>query len=137
MALGSTQLLTEMSTRNLLGGKGRPARGADTLTFICEPLSRKCGSLDVSTLWAFTACYRDNFCNLSCNHTCNEVFPAISLVKMKLWYGTCRRLFQTPSSGVDVTSDVVSRSVHICTQRVVYCRLAAEDTGLEERTVSV
>jgi hypothetical protein len=25
-------------------------------------LSRKCGSLDVSTtLWAFTACYRDSF----------------------------------------------------------------------------
>jgi hypothetical protein len=24
-------------------------------------LSRKCGNLDVSTLWAFTACYRDSF----------------------------------------------------------------------------
>jgi hypothetical protein len=32
MALGSTQPLTEMSTRNLLGGKGQPARGADNLT---------------------------------------------------------------------------------------------------------
>jgi hypothetical protein len=29
---GSTQPLTEMSTRNLPGGKGRPARGADNLT---------------------------------------------------------------------------------------------------------
>jgi hypothetical protein len=47
MALGSTQPLTEMSTRNLPGGKGRPARGAD-LTSICERLPRKCGSLDVS-----------------------------------------------------------------------------------------
>jgi hypothetical protein len=28
MALGSTQPLTEMSTRNLPGGKGRPARKA-------------------------------------------------------------------------------------------------------------
>jgi hypothetical protein len=37
MALGSTQPLTEMSTRNLRGGKGRPARGADTLIDICEP----------------------------------------------------------------------------------------------------
>jgi hypothetical protein len=36
MALGSTQPLTEMSTRNLLGGKGRPARGTDNLTAICE-----------------------------------------------------------------------------------------------------
>jgi hypothetical protein len=37
MALGSTQPLTEMSTRNLPGGKGRPARRADNLTAICEP----------------------------------------------------------------------------------------------------
>jgi hypothetical protein len=36
MALGSTQPLTETSTRNLPGGKGRPARKAD-LTAICEP----------------------------------------------------------------------------------------------------
>jgi hypothetical protein len=47
MALGSTQPLTEMSTRNILGGKGRPARKADNLTVICEPIVwRKCGSLD-------------------------------------------------------------------------------------------
>jgi hypothetical protein len=37
IALGSTQLLTEMSTKNLPGGKGRPARKADNLTAICEP----------------------------------------------------------------------------------------------------
>jgi hypothetical protein len=37
MALGSTQPLTEMSTRNLPGGKGRPARKAE-LTAICEPI---------------------------------------------------------------------------------------------------
>jgi hypothetical protein len=48
MALGSAQPLTEMSTRNLPGGKGRPARKANNLTAICERLSRKCGSLDVS-----------------------------------------------------------------------------------------
>jgi hypothetical protein len=29
MALGSTKPLTEMSTRNLPGAKGRPARNAD------------------------------------------------------------------------------------------------------------
>jgi hypothetical protein len=38
MALGSTQHLTEMSTRNLPGAKGRPARKADNLTAICEPI---------------------------------------------------------------------------------------------------
>jgi hypothetical protein len=37
MALGSTHPLTEMSTRNLRRGKGRPARKADNLTAICEP----------------------------------------------------------------------------------------------------
>jgi hypothetical protein len=36
-ALESTQPLTEMSIRNLLEGKGRPARKADDLTAICEP----------------------------------------------------------------------------------------------------
>jgi hypothetical protein len=38
MAMGSTQTLTEMSTRNLCGGKGRPARKADNLTVICVPI---------------------------------------------------------------------------------------------------
>jgi hypothetical protein len=38
VALGSTQPLTEMSARNLPGGKGRPARKADNLTAICEPV---------------------------------------------------------------------------------------------------
>jgi hypothetical protein len=37
MALESTQPLTEMSTRNIPGGKGRPARNADNRTAICEP----------------------------------------------------------------------------------------------------
>jgi hypothetical protein len=38
MALGSTQPLTEMSTRNLPGDKGRRTRKADKLTTICEPI---------------------------------------------------------------------------------------------------
>jgi hypothetical protein len=36
MALGSTQPLTEVSTMNLPGGKGRPVPKADNLTAICE-----------------------------------------------------------------------------------------------------
>jgi hypothetical protein len=36
MDLGSTQPLTETSTRNLSGGKDRQAREADNLTAICE-----------------------------------------------------------------------------------------------------
>jgi hypothetical protein len=38
MTLGSTQTLTEMSTRNLPGDKERPARKADNLTAIFEPI---------------------------------------------------------------------------------------------------
>jgi hypothetical protein len=37
MALVSTQSLTEMSTRNLPGGKKRPAPRAVNLADICEP----------------------------------------------------------------------------------------------------
>jgi hypothetical protein len=49
MALGSTQPQTEMSTRNLPGGKGRPVCKADNLiTPSVGRLSRKRGSLDVS-----------------------------------------------------------------------------------------
>jgi hypothetical protein len=38
MALGLTQPLTEISTRKIPGSKGRPAREADNLTAICEPI---------------------------------------------------------------------------------------------------
>jgi hypothetical protein len=50
MALGSTQPLTEMSTRNLPGGKGR----RDCLEEIWEPRR-------LTNLWVSTACYMDNF----------------------------------------------------------------------------
>jgi hypothetical protein len=38
MALGSTLPLTEMSTRNLPGGKGQPACRVDNHTAMCEPI---------------------------------------------------------------------------------------------------
>jgi hypothetical protein len=37
IAIGPTQPLTEMSTRNLPGGKKRSARMADNLATICVP----------------------------------------------------------------------------------------------------
>jgi hypothetical protein len=62
MALGSTQPLTEMSTVNFLGGKGQPARGADNLTAMCEPIVWKMWEpRRLTALWASTACYRDRF----------------------------------------------------------------------------
>jgi hypothetical protein len=48
MALWSSQLLTEMSIRNVPGGKGRPRRKADNLTAICKLTVYKCGSLNIS-----------------------------------------------------------------------------------------
>jgi hypothetical protein len=38
MALGSTQSVIEMSTRNLPGAKGWPANKTHKLTVICEPI---------------------------------------------------------------------------------------------------
>jgi hypothetical protein len=38
MALKSIPPVTEMSTMNVPGGKERPARKADNLTTICEPI---------------------------------------------------------------------------------------------------
>jgi hypothetical protein len=48
MALGSTQPLTEMSTRNLPGGRIRPSHRADNLAAICEPNVWKCESFNLS-----------------------------------------------------------------------------------------
>jgi hypothetical protein len=62
MALGSTQPLTEMCTRNLPWGKGRLARKADNLTVICEPTVYKMWKpRHLTTLWASMAGYRDSF----------------------------------------------------------------------------
>jgi hypothetical protein len=62
MALRTTQPLTEMSTRNIPGGEGRPARKADNLTAICEPIVYKMWEPQyLTTLWVSTARYRDTF----------------------------------------------------------------------------
>jgi hypothetical protein len=56
MALGSTQPLTEMTTRNIPGGEGRPARKADNLTAICEPTVYKMWEPQhLTALWVSTA----------------------------------------------------------------------------------
>jgi hypothetical protein len=56
MTLGSIQPVTEMSTRNLAGGKGRPTGKADNLTATCEPIVYKFWEpRRLTTLWASTA----------------------------------------------------------------------------------
>jgi hypothetical protein len=64
MALGSTQPLRGIRTRYLPGGvKGsRPARKADNLTTVCEPVAWKMPEARrLTTLWFATDCYRDSF----------------------------------------------------------------------------
>jgi hypothetical protein len=62
MTLVSPQPLTENSTRNLLGGKGRSvgkqAHKAEKLTAIC--LENMWVPRRLTTLWTSTACYRDS-----------------------------------------------------------------------------
>jgi hypothetical protein len=55
-----------MSTRNLPGSKGKPARGADSLTAFSEAIVYKMWEPRLlTTLRAFTACYRDSFTFIS------------------------------------------------------------------------
>jgi hypothetical protein len=75
MALGSTQLLTEMTIRNLSVGKGGPARKADNLIALCEPNVQKMWEpRRVTALWAFTACYRGCFTlSLPSHNNCRKI----------------------------------------------------------------
>jgi hypothetical protein len=62
MAMGSAQPLTEMSTTNLPGGRGRPECKVDNLTAISEMIVHKLWEpQSLTTLWASMACYRDSF----------------------------------------------------------------------------
>jgi hypothetical protein len=42
MSLWLTQPLTDMTTKNVIESKAQPARGADSLTAICEPIVCRC-----------------------------------------------------------------------------------------------
>jgi hypothetical protein len=63
MVLGSTQPLTEMSTRNLPGGKKRPAHRADnpTLPPSTSRMSGNVGASDSRNTRGLHGFYRDNF----------------------------------------------------------------------------
>jgi hypothetical protein len=62
LALRSTQSRTEMSTRNLPGGKGRTVRRGDTFTAICEPnVYKNMGASTSRNPRGSMACYRNSF----------------------------------------------------------------------------
>jgi hypothetical protein len=62
MALGSTQPLTEMSTRNLPGDKKRPARRAGNFAAIYEPIvTQNMGASTTRNPKGLHGLYRDSF----------------------------------------------------------------------------
>jgi hypothetical protein len=96
MALRSTKPLTEMSTRNLPWGKGRPAHMADHLTAICEPIVQKMWEpRRLTTLWASTACYRDSFTFII---SVASFWKTDTTVYILIFSTRCRRRVISPSS---------------------------------------
>jgi hypothetical protein len=74
MVLESTQPLTEMSTRNIPRGKGRPTHKVVDLTGICEPIVwKKWEPRRLTTLLASTSCYK-NSVNIFYVTTDNNLF---------------------------------------------------------------
>jgi hypothetical protein len=84
MALEQTQPPTEMTTRNLLAGKGWPARKADNFTAICERIVYKMWEpRRLLNLRGSRACYRDNFAFFYRKKDFVMVMPKQSTVLMK------------------------------------------------------
>jgi hypothetical protein len=110
MALGSTQPLTEISTRNLTGDKGRPAPNADNLTAVSR-LSRKWASTSCKPMGS-TFCYRDSF----------TFFMEILMIcgyMLVVLMGTCRPTWMVYSFGVFLFAVLWGRGV--CLWRCVRC----------------
>jgi hypothetical protein len=61
MALGSTQPLTEMSSRNLLGCKKRPAHRADNLASAMSRMSEYVGASTSRNPKGLRGLYRDSY----------------------------------------------------------------------------
>jgi hypothetical protein len=81
MALGSTQPLTEMSSRNLPGVlKGGRRVRLTTIPSSVSRLEKMWEPQCITTLWAFTACYRDSFTFFHTpSYSRIQYFPALHL----------------------------------------------------------
>jgi hypothetical protein len=93
-ALAPTKPLKETSNRNLPGGKARTARKADNLTVMYEQIVYKTWDpRRLTTLRAFTACYRDSF-TVYCRYqvtVLRKIFKRFinscyKLALLKLWH---------------------------------------------------
>jgi hypothetical protein len=83
MALGSTQPLTEMSTRNLSGGNKRPARRADNLPPSVCRMSGNVEALKSRNPKGLHGLYRNKFTfNLfACEQNVRFISPHILVIK--------------------------------------------------------
>jgi hypothetical protein len=82
MALGSTQRLTKMSTRNLPGGKKRPAHKADNLPAIMSRMSENVGASTSRKCMALHGLRRDKFTLPS---RVSYSFPIPQEIPLLLW----------------------------------------------------
>jgi hypothetical protein len=84
MVLGSTQLLAEMSARNISGSKGLMARKPADLTDIFEPIVYKMWEpRHLKNLWDSTTFYRDN---LNTMVKYNGVYIIVAVIRKRTPY---------------------------------------------------